>query len=172
MKPVDSQPVIRISTTSYGKLAEMARHQHLSKTKVASRIISHYYSTQVRVDLPSPDDYAGMMTVLSNLDSKVSKILGPVERTEDWIKSLVRADRTSEADFPASDRQNPDTADPQSLSADDRLLQALGLLKRLFDGAIKTTDFEGRAAMQIRLSQDDYVRLKFEYDELCTSRNM
>ena len=91
----ESQKVIRITKFADEKLVEIARRKHLSKSKVATRIITHYYSSNIGVDLPSPEDYKSMVSAMSSLNGKFSKIIGPVERTEDFIKSLVRDDRRS-----------------------------------------------------------------------------
>lgn len=98
----ESQKVIRITKSADEKLVEIARRKHLSKSKVATRIITHYYSSNIGVDLPSPEDSKSMVSAMSSLNGKLSKIIGPVERTEDFIKSLVRDDRRSASgSFPA-----------------------------------------------------------------------
>lgn len=93
-----NQKVIRISSVADGKLSEIAKRNHLSKSKAASRIINHYYASNIGVDMPSSEDFSRMVNVLSNLDGKYSKLIGPVERTEDFIKSLVRETRNDESD--------------------------------------------------------------------------
>lgn len=168
----ESQKVIRISKGADEKLVEIARRKHLSKSKVATRIIVHYYSNNIGMDLPSPEDYKSLVSAMLSLSAKVSKMLGPVERTEDWIKCLVREDRRSDPGSLPIDPQEIGTPDVPALPSDDRLPRALGLLNRLFSNPTKTIDFEGRPAMQIRLSQSDFNQLKHEYDELCTSRSM
>lgn len=167
-----SQKVIRITKSADEKLIEIARRKHLSKSKVASRIIVHYYSNNIGVDLPSVDDYQNLVSTISRLDAKVSKIIGPVERTEDWIKCLVREERLSVSDSHPAAPQEIAAPAPLAQPSDDRFVQALGLLDRFFSVAAKTTDFEGRAAMQIRFSQDDFNQLKREYEALCTSHSM
>ncbi len=166
----ESQKVIRITKSADEKLVEIARRKHLSKSKVATRIITHYYSSNIGVDLPSPEDYKSMVSAMSSLNGKFSKIIGPVERTEDFIKSLVREDRRSASGSFSGTSQDMDASDVPAPSSDDRLPRSLGLLERLFSIATRTTDFEGHAAMQIRLSQSDFNHLKREYEELCTSR--
>ena len=168
----ESQKVIRITKSADEKLVEIARRKHLSKSKVATRIITHYYSSNIGVDLPSPEDYKSMVSAMSSLNGKFSKIIGPVERTEDFIKSLVREDRRSASGSFSGTSQDMDASDVPALSSDDRLPRSLGLLERLFSIATRTTDFEGHAAMQIRLSQSDFNHLKREYEELCTSRSI
>ena len=168
----ESQKVIRITKSADEKLVEIARRKHLSKSKVATRIITHYYSSNIGMDLPSPEDYKGLVTAMLSLNGKLSKIIGPVERTEDFIKSLVREDRRSAPGSFSGASQDMDAPDVPAPSSDDRLPRSFGLLERLFSAATSTTDFEGHAAMQIRLSQSDFNQLKREYEELCTSRSI
>lgn len=74
----ESQKVIRITKSADEKLVEIARRKHLSKSKVATHIITHYYSSNIGVDLPSPEDYKSMVSAMSSLNGKFSKIIGPV----------------------------------------------------------------------------------------------
>ena len=113
-----------------------------------------------------------LINKLTGVDIKFSKIIGPVERTEDFIKSLVREDRRSASGSFSGASLDMDAPDVPAPSSDDRLPRSFGLLERLFSAATSTTDFEGHAAMQIRLSQSDFNQLKREYEELCTSRSM
>lgn len=166
-----NQKVIRISKAADDKLSEIAKRSHLSKSKAASRIISHYFSSNIAVDLPNPEDFTRMLNVLSNLEGKYSKLIGPVERTEDFIKSLLRENRSEAYSATASD-QEPDEPGRTAPSEDPNAPRVLDLLGRLLAMARTTTDFEGRAAMQIRLSQEEFSQIKLEYDQLCISRNL
>lgn len=168
----ESQKVIRITKSADEKLVEIARRKHLSKSKVATRIITHYYSSNIGMDLPSPEDYKSLVSAMLSLSAKLSKIIGPVERTEDFIKSLVRDDRRSAHGSFSGASQDMDVSDVPASSWDDRLPRSLELVDRFISTATSTTDFEGHAAMQIRLSQSDFNQLKREYEELCTSRSM
>lgn len=164
------QKVIRISKVADDKLAEIAKKNHLSKSKAASRIISHYFASNVAVDLPTTEDFSRMVSILSNLEGKYSKIIGPVERTEDFIKSLLRTDREIDSST-TSGLEHEESS--RTLPPDDpSVLRVLDLLGRLLAIAKTTTDFEGRAAMQIRLSQEEFAQIKLEYDQLCISQNL
>lgn len=168
------QKVIRISRVADDKLAEIAKKNHLSKSKAASRIISHYFASNVAVDLPTTEDFSRMVNILSNLEGKYSKIIGPVERTEDFIKSLVREARNDESELHVAHIAEHENAQAETppIVADGSLSRALDLLTRLLSMAKSTTDFEGRAAMQIRLPQEDFMQIKLECEQLCTSLNL
>ena len=114
----ESQKVIRITKSADEKLVEIARRKHLSKSKVATRIITHYYSSNIGMDLPSPEDYKGLVTAMLSLNGKLSKIIGPVERTEDFIKSLVREDRRSAPGSFSGASQDMDAPDVPAPSSD------------------------------------------------------
>ena len=60
-----NQKVIRISSVADGKLSEIAKRNHLSKSKAASRIINHYYASNIGVDMPSSEDFSRMVNVMS-----------------------------------------------------------------------------------------------------------
>ena len=161
-----NQKVIRISSAADGKLSEIAKRNHLSKSKAASRIINHYYASNIGVDMPSSEDFS-----LSNLDGKYSKLIGPVERTEDFIKSLVRETRNDESDPYIMESKDAQPGGASSV-AESSSPRALDLLGRMLSVAKPATDFDGRAAMQIRLSQEDFMQIKLEYEQLCTSQNL
>ena len=166
-----NQKVIRISSVADGKLSEIAKRNHLSKSKAASRIINHYYASNIGVDMPSSEDFSRMVNVLSNLDGKYSKLIGPVERTEDFIKSLVRETRNDESDPYIMESKDAQPGGASSV-AESSSPRALDLLGRMLSVPKPATDFDGRAAMQIRLSQEDFMQIKLEYEQLCTSQNL
>ena len=138
---------VRISKAAKGKLEIIAERKGVSLGNAVSLIILHYAANNLDYEVSVNDAYKTILNKLTGVDIKFSKIIGPVERTEDFIKSLVREDRRS-----ASGSFSGASLD--------------------MDAATSTTDFEGHAAMQIRLSQSDFNQLKREYEELCTSRSM
>jgi len=100
------------------------------------------------------------------------KVAGSVSRTEDFIKSLLRRD-----DRPVlSEYAEPGTPELDDDSAvqteDSRLSEALSLLEKFFTTATDAFDFRGNPIMQIRLSKEDYVRYKSQYEKLCISQTM
>lgn len=163
--------VIRISEGADDKLSEIAKRSHLSKSKAASRIISHYFASNIAIDLPMPEDFSRMVNLLSNLDGKYAKLIGPIERTEDFIRGLVRESRNDASEPHIMEPEETQTG-ASPAAADSSLSRALELLIRLLSMAKATTDFEGRAAMQIRLPQEDFMKMKLECEQLCTSRNL
>ena len=50
--------------------------------------------------------------------------------------------------------------------------EALSLLEKFFTTATDAFDFRGNPIMQIRLSKEDYVRYKSQYEKLCISQTM
>ncbi|WP_129651733.1 hypothetical protein [Alistipes senegalensis] len=160
---------VRISKAAKGKLEIIAERKGVSLGNAVSLIILHYAANNLDYEVSVNDAYKTILNKLTGVDIKFSKIIGPVERTEDFIKSLVREDRRSASGSFSGTSQDMDVSAP---SSDDRLPRSLGLLERLFSIATRTTDFEGHAAMQIRLSQSDFNQFKREYEELCTSRSI
>lgn len=163
---------VRISKAAKGKLEIIAERKGVSLGNAVSLIILHYAANNLDYEVSVNDAYKTILNKLTGVDIKFSKIIGPVERTEDFIKSLVREDRRSASGSFSGTSQDMDASDVPAPSSDDRLPRSLGLLERLFSIATRTMDFEGHAAMQIRLSQSDFNHLKREYEELCTSRSI
>ena len=163
---------VRISKAAKGKLEIIAERKGVSLGNAVSLIILHYAANNLDYEVSVNDAYKTILNKLTGVDIKFSKIIGPVERTEDFIKSLVCEDRRSASGSFSGTSQDMDASDVPAPSSDDRLPRSLGLLERLFSIATRTTDFEGHAAMQIRLSQSDFNQFKREYEELCTSRSM
>lgn len=115
-----------------------------------------------------------LKAILQNQVSHRSRLwkLRFVSRTEDFIKSLLRRD-----DRPVlSEYAEPGTPDLDDDSAvqteDSRLSEALSLLEKFFTTATDAFDFRGNPIMQIRLSKEDYVRYKSQYEKLCISQTM
>lgn len=163
---------VRISKVAKSKLEIIAERKATSLGNAVSLIILHYAANNLDYEVSVNDAYKTILNKLTGVEVRLSKIIGPVERTEDWIKCLVREERLSVSDsLPAAPQEIAAPA-PLAQPSDDRFAQALGLLESLFSVATKTTDFEGRAAMQIRFSEDDFNRLKRQYDKLCTSHSM
>ena len=152
---------VRISKAAKGKVEIIAERKGVSLGNAVSLIILHYAANNLDYEVSVNDAYKTILNKLTGVDIKFSKIIGPVERTEDFIKSLVREDRRSASGSFSGASLDMDAPDVP-----------FGLLERLFSAATSTTDFEGHAAMQIRLSQSDFNQLKREYEELCTSRSM
>lgn len=163
---------VRISKAAKGKLEIIAERKGVSLGNAVSLIILHYAANNLDYEVSVNDAYKTILNKLTGVDIKFSKIIGPVERTEDFIKSLVREDRRSASGSFSGASLDMDAPDVPAPSSDDRLPRSFGLLERLFSAATSTTDFVGHAAMQIRLSQSDFNQLKREYEELCTSRSM
>ena len=172
MKEIEATIQVRISREADEKLVTISKAKNLTKRETLSRIVLFYHSCKLDMDLSYPNDLKNILRDLSVLNSKTTKIVGAVERTEDWIKCLVREERRSNPGSPAIDPLEIDASDVPARPSDDRFLQALVLLDRFFSNAAQTIDFEGRAAMQIRLSQSEFNKLKHEYDELCMLRSM
>ena len=67
----------------------------------------------------------------------------------------------------------PDLDDDSAVQTEDsRLSEALSLLEKFFTTATDAFDFRGNPIMQIRLSKEDYVRYKSQYEKLCISQTM
>lgn len=164
--------LVRISREADDKLKNIAKTKSLTKLEALSRIVLFYYSNRLDMDFSYPDDLKSIIRELTIINSKTTKLIGSSERTESFIKSLVREDRRSDAGSFPIDLQEINDSKVSDQPSNDQLPRALGLLDRFFSNASKTIDFEGREAMQIRISQVEFGRLKREYEELCTSQSI
>ena len=86
---------VRISKAAKGKLEIIAERKGVSLGNAVSLIILHYAANNLDYEVSVNDAYKTILNKLTGVDIKFSKIIGPVERTEDFIKSLVREDRRS-----------------------------------------------------------------------------
>lgn len=163
---------VRISKAAKGKLEIIAERKGVSLGNAVSLIILHYAANNLDYEVSVNDAYKTILNKLTGVDVRLSKVIGPVERTEDWIKSLLRENHRSDHTTASCEPLESDASNVLIHPSDDRLPRALGLLNQLLSTATETTDFEGRAAMQIRISQSDFKQFKHEYEELCTSRSM
>ena len=158
-----SLSAVRLTQEAKEKLCVIAERKCTTLGIAASRIILHYATNNL--------DYAILQNQVSHQVTLV-KVAGSVSRTEDFIKSLLRRD-----DRPVlSEYAEPGTPDLDDDSAvqteDSRLSEALSLLEKFFTTATDAFDFRGNPIMQIRLSKEDYVRYKSQYEKLCISQTM
>lgn len=163
--------LVRISEIAKCKLELIAEKKNTTLSEAASRIILHYAANGLDYETSSLDDVCqSILKKITGIDVQLFKLLGPVERTEDFIKSLLRENRNETYSATTSDLE-PGESGRTVPTEDPSALRGLDLLGRLLAMAKTTTDFEGRAAMQIRLSQEEFSQIKLEYDQLCISRN-
>ena len=120
---------VRISKAAKGKLEIIAERKGVSLGNAVSLIILHYAANNLDYEVSVNDAYKTILNKLTGVDIKLSKIIGPVERTEDFIKSLVREDRRSASGSFSGTSQDMDASDVPAPSSDDRLPRSLGLLE-------------------------------------------
>lgn len=165
MTSEETQKIVRISKSADEKLQKLAKLRHLSKSKIATRIIAHYYSENVGVDLPQPDEFRAVVTTLVNQATMLSKVVGSQERTESFIKGLLREDR---AKLPLhSDADNASEDDTLKADNDQRLTAALSIIEQLISSSHEIPAVDGRPVMQIRLQLQKYNLIKTHYEKLC-----
>lgn len=163
--------VVRLTSTAKGKLEVIAARKDTTLGNAVSSIILHYAANNLDYEVSTEDAYKAILSKFSGVVVTLSKIAGSSERTEDFIKTLVRTERHGSPDFP--EPRHTDIDDPQTEHADDdRLSQALSMLENFFSAAESAFDFEGKRVMQIRMSNEKFLQVKTIYDELCTSRPM
>lgn len=163
---------IRISQIAKEKLSIIADRKATSLGDAASRIILHYATNNLDYEVSAGDALKAILQNQVGHQVTLVKVAGSVSRTEDFIKSLLRRD-----DRPVlSEYAEPGTPDLDDDSAvqteDSRLSEALSLLEKFFTTATDAFDFRGNPIMQIRLSKEDYVRYKSQYEKLCISQTM
>lgn len=158
---------IRITASAKEKLSVIAEQKRTSLGDAASRIILYHAKHHIDYDGAVPDSRV-LMDMLRSIHICVAKNSGSAERTESFIKTLLNQDR------PAVLNSSVGSADADSQVSEygDSSVSALSaLLGRLLDKAARTKNFDGTQAMQIRLSIDEFTRIRQQYDDLCTSRN-
>ncbi len=156
-----------ISVSAKEKLSVIAEQKRTSLGDAASRIILYHAKHHIDYDGAVPDSRV-LMDMLRSIHVCVAKNSGSAERTESFIKTLLNQDRPAVLNSSVGSA----AADSQVSEYDDSSVSALSaLLGRLLDKAARTKNFDGTQAMQIRLSIDEFTRIRQQYDDLCTSRN-
>lgn len=167
-----SLSAVRLTQEAKEKLCVIAERKCTTLGIAASRIILHYATNNLDYEVSAGDALKAILQNQVGHQVTLVKVAGSVSRTEDFIKSLLRRD-----DRPVlSEYAEPGTPDLDDDSAvqteDSRLSEALSLLEKFFTTATDAFDFRGNPIMQIRLSKEDYVRYKSQYEKLCISQTM
>lgn len=165
--------LVRISAMAKCKLEIIAERKKTTLSEAASRIILHYAANGLDYETSSLDDVCqSILKKVTGIDVQLFKLIGPVERTEDFIKSLVREGRQDSSSQPVPPYLQDSFPASAPSPSDGASVQALELLGGLLALAKPSTDYDGRSVMQMRLAQDDFLRVKMEYEQLCTSRDI
>ena len=167
-----SLSAVRLTQEAKEKLCVIAERKCTTLGIAASRIILHYATNNLDYEVSAGDVLKAILQNQVSHQVTLVKVAGSVSRTEDFIKSLLRRD-----DRPVlSEYAEPGTPDLDDDSAvqteDSRVSEALSLLEKFFTTATDAFDFRGNPIMQIRLSKEDYVRYKSQYEKLCISQTM
>lgn len=167
-----SLSAVRLTQEAKEKLCVIAERKCTTLGIAASRIILHYATNNLDYEVSAGDALKAILQNQVGHQVTLVKVAGSVSRTEDFIKSLLRRDDRpvlSESAEPGA----PDLDDASAVPAEDsRLSEALSLLEKFFSTATDAFDFRGNPIMQIRLSKEDYVRYKSQYEKLCISQTM
>ena len=137
-----SLSAVRLTQEAKEKLCVIAERKCTTLGIAASRIILHYATNNLDYEVSAGDVLKAILQNQVGHQVTLVKVAGSVSRTEDFIKSLLRRD--------------------------DRPV----LLEKFFTTATDAFDFRGNPIMQIRLSKEDYVRYKSQYEKLCISQTM
>ena len=160
-----SLSAVRLTQEAKEKLCVIAERKCTTLGIAASRIILHYATNNLDYEVSAGDVLKAILQNQVSHQVTLVKVAGSVSRTEDFIKSLLRRD-----DRPVL---SPDLDDDSAVQTEDsRLSEALSLLEKFFTTATDAFDFRGNPIMQIRLSKEDYVRYKSQYEKLCISQTM
>lgn len=167
-----SLSAVRLTQEAKEKLCVIAERKCTTLGIAASRIILHYATNNLDYEVSAGDVLKAILQNQVGHQVTLVKVAGSVARTEDFIKSLLRRDDRpvlSEHAEPGA----PDLDDDSLVRAEDhRHSEALSLLEKFFSAATDAFDFRGNPIMQIRLSKDDFLRYKSQYEKLCTSQTM
>ncbi len=163
---------VRITPNAKRKLEIIAERKETSLGDAVSRIIAHYVANNLDYEVSRVDAYKAILEKLTGMDIRFSKVVGSTERTEDFIKSLVREGRQDSSSQPVPPYLQDSFPASAPSPSDGASVQALELLGGLLALAKPSTDYDGRSVMQMRLAQDDFLRVKMEYEQLCTSRDI
>lgn len=167
-----SLSAVRLTQEAKEKLCVIAERKCTTLGIAASRIILHYATNNLDYEVSAGDVLKAILQNQVGHQVTLVKVAGSVARTEDFIKSLLRRDDRpvlSEHSKPGAPYLDDDSA---VQAEDNRLSEALSLLEKFFSAATDAFDFRGNPIMQIRLSKDDFLRYKSQYEKLCTSQTM
>ena len=158
-----SLSAVRLTQEAKEKLCVIAERKCTTLGIAASRIILHYATNNLDYEVSAGDALKAILQNQVGHQVTLVKVAGSVSRTEDFIKSLLRR----------AEPGAPDLDDDSAVQTEDsRLSEALSLLEKFFTTATDAFDFRGNPIMQIRLSKEDYVRYKSQYEKLCISQTM
>ena len=158
-----SLSAVRLTQEAKEKLCVIAERKCTTLGIAASRIILHYATNNLDYEVSAGDALKAILQNQVGHQVTLVKVAGSVSRTEDFIKSLLRRDEPGA----------PDLDDDSAVQTEDsRLSEALSLLEKFFTTATDAFDFRDNPIMQIRLSKEDYVRYKSQYEKLCISQTM
>ena len=163
---------IRVSEAADSKLSEVAKAERLTKTEALSRIVLSHVAGGTERDMGSAERMKAIMDKLSGIHVLVSKNAGAAERTESFIKGLLRETRipsVGEQDAEASETRSGGT-DP--VGEEVWAKEVLSLLGRVLALGTKGVGFDGASIMQIKLSMEEFLRVRNQYEQLCMSRNI
>ena len=166
-----SLSAVRLTQEAKEKLCVIAERKCTTLGIAASRIILHYATNNLDYEVSAGDVLKAILQNQVSHQVTLVKVAGSVSRTEDFIKSLRRDDRPVLSEY--AEPGTPDLDDDSAVQTEDsRLSEALSLLEKFFTTATDAFDFRGNPIMQIRLSKEDYVRYKSQYEKLCISQTM
>lgn len=166
-----SLSAVRLTQEAKEKLCVIAERKCTTLGIAASRIILHYATNNLDYEVSAGDVLKAILQNQVGHQVTLVKVAGSVARTEDFIKSLLRRDVAGLSEH--ADPGAPYLDDDSAVQAEDnRLSEALSLLEKFFSAATDAFDFRGNPIMQIRLSKDDFLRYKSQYEKLCTSQTM
>ena len=166
-----SLSAVRLTQEAKEKLCVIAERKCTTLGIAASRIILHYATNNLDYEVSAGDALKAILQNQVGHQVTLVKVAGSVSRTEDFIKSLLRRDRPVLSEY--AEPGAPDLDDDSAVQTEDsRLSEALSLLEKFFTTATDAFDFRGNPIMQIRLSKEDYVRYKSQYEKLCISQTM
>ena len=137
-----SLSAVRLTQEAKEKLCVIAERKCTTLGIAASRIILHYATNNLDYEVSAGDVLKAILQNQVSHQVTLVKVAGSVSRTERL--GISRAP----------------------------VREALSLLEKFFTTATDAFDFRGNPIMQIRLSKEDYVRYKSQYEKLCISQTM
>lgn len=163
---------IRVSEAADSKLSEVAKAERLTKTEALSRIVLSHVAGSSERDAGGAERMKAIMDKLSGIHLLVSKNAGAAERTESFIKGLLRESRVSPVELRDAEVSEAERGTIGQAEGNDISLQALLLLGRVLALGTKGVGFDGAPMMQIKVSMEEFLDVQGQYEQLCMSRNI
>lgn len=158
---------VRITQDAKDKLTVIAGRKRTTLGSTASRIILHYATNNLDYDIATGDIIKSIHNHLLAQSVVLSKIAGNTNRTESFIKSLLREDNGRSENMSSLQHGEDEAEIPGPVNA-EYLSRSLELLSLFLSSAKPGKGFMGEEVIQVRFSPAEFNKIKIAYEELCS----